>query len=324
MKTFAAIAFAGVASATLMDPNDYEFMRYVTKYNKFYETVEEFTRRMEIFVETKLTIAMLNNRNSSYRAGLNQFSDWTNEEYESMLGLLADYDVSDNEKWTGAPNSTGIDWRTIGDTVTPVKDQGACGSCWAFSATETTESSWVIAGNDQVIMAPQELVDCAKGLFSNHGCNGGWYYYAWNWNKDNMTMRESDYPYTSGSTGDETPCAYDESKGVTLVADYGQVAEDTDSIKARIEQGPVSVAVAAGNDVFRNYTSGIVTEADGCPTRLDHAIQAVGWGSENGQDYYIVRNSWNTTWGDQGYIKIGTGSGKGVCGINQAVYWNSV
>ena len=122
MKTFAAIAFAGVASATLMDPNDYEFMRYVTKYNKFYETVEEFTRRMEIFVETKLTIAQLNNRNSSYRAGLNQFSDWTNEEYESMLGLLADYDVSDNEKWTGAPNSTGIDWRTIGDTVTPVKD----------------------------------------------------------------------------------------------------------------------------------------------------------------------------------------------------------
>ena len=137
-------------------------------------------------------------------------------------------------------------------------------------------------------------------------------------------MRESDYPYTSGTTGTETPCAYDESKGVTLVKDYGQVAEDTASIKAAIENGPVSVAVAAGNDVFRNYSSGVVTEADGCPTRLDHAIQAVGWGNDGTTDYYIVRNSWNTTWGDQGYILIGAADGKGVCGINQAVYWNEV
>lgn len=208
--------------------------------------------------------------------------------------------------------------------MTPVKDQGQCGSCWAFSATETTESSWVIAGNDQVIMSPQELVDCAKGLFSNHGCNGGWYYYAWKWNKTNKTMTEESYPYTSGTTGDETACVYDADVGVTLVADYGQVAEDTDSIKARLEEGPVSVAVAAGNNVFRNYTSGIVTEADGCPTNLDHAIQAVGYGYEGEQGYYIVRNSWNTTWGDQGYIKIGMAEGKGVCGINQAVYWNAV
>lgn len=154
MKTFAATALAGVASATLMTPNDYEFMRYVTKFNKFYQTVEEFEMRMEQFVKTKLTIAELNNRNSKYVAGLNQFSDWTEDEYNKMLGLTADYEVFEGEKRTGVPNSSGIDWRTIGDTVTPVKDQGQCGSCWAFSATETTESSWVIAGNDQVIMAP--------------------------------------------------------------------------------------------------------------------------------------------------------------------------
>ena len=99
---------------------------------------------------------------------------------------------------------------------------------------------------------------------------------------------------------------------------------DTDCIKARIEQGPVSVAVAAGNNVFRNYSSGIVTEADNCPTTIDHAIQAVGWGYEGDQGYYIVRNSWNTTWGDQGYIKLGMAEGKGVCGVNEYVYWNSV
>jgi|Transcript_6733 cathepsin L len=170
-------------------------------------------------------------------------------------------------------------------------------------------------------MAPQELVDCSKGLFSNHGCGGGWYYYAYKWLKHNKTMRESDYPYTSGVTGKETKCAYDASKGVTNVSSYKKVAKKTESIKAAIDIGPVNVAVSAGNDVFRNYSSGIVTEADGCPNRVDHAILAVGYGYEGNQGYYIVRNSWNTYWGDQGYIKIGMAGGKGVCGINQDVYY---
>ena len=251
-------------------------------------------------------------------------SDFTQEEYNNMLGIKADLPQEDSaEVWTGVSNGP-VDWRALGMT-TPVKDQGACGSCWAFSATESVESAWMIAGNDQVIMAPQELVDCSKGLFSNHGCNGGWYYYAWKWLQTSMTMQESDYPYTSGTTGTETACAYDAAKGVTNVSSYAQIAEDTESIKAAIENAPVSVAVSAGNDVFRYYTSGVVTEADGCPTALDHAIQAVGWGTDaSGQDYYIVRNSWAATWGDAGFIMIGTGSGKGVCGINQAVYSVSV
>jgi cathepsin L len=135
-------------------------------------------------------------------------------------------------------------------------------------------------------------------------------------------MKEDDYAYVSGTTMDETKCTYDESKGVTNVSSYMQVKKDTESIKAAIEIGPVNVAVAAGNNVFRNYESGIVTEDDGCPTRVDHAIVAVGYGYEGTQGYYIVRNSWNTTWGDQGYIKIGMADGKmGVCGINQDVYY---
>ncbi len=326
MKTFALATLAAVSQATLMTEMDYTFMKFITKFGKFYETVEEFNMRREMFVASEQKIAELNSKNSSSKFGHNHMSDYTDEEYHKMMGLdqdiLPESQLFPFRAQEGA-NSSPIDWRTLGK-VTPVKDQGQCGSCWAFSATESTESAWMIAGNDEVIMAPQELVDCAKGVFSNHGCNGGWYYYAWKWNQDHMTMRESDYPYTSGTTGTETACAYDESKGVTFVTDYQQVAEDTASIKAAIEQQPVSVAVSAGNDVFRYYTSGIVTEADGCPTRLDHAIQAVGWGSDNGQDYYIVRNSWNTTWGNQGYIYIGTAEGKGVCGINQAVWFPSV
>ena len=323
MKTFALATLAAAAQATLMTTADYAFMNYITTHNKYYETVEEYKLRQEIFIRTELAIEELNTKNANYTAGHNKFSDWTQAEKDQLLGLK-NMDLPEpyypKIGFSGERNGSPIDWRTVDGVVTPVKDQGACGSCWAFSATETVESAWVIAGNEQVIMAPQELVDCAKSILTNHGCNGGWYYYAWDWLKTHKSMRESDYPYTSGTTGEETTCAYDESKGVTNTKGYVHVAEDTASIKAAIEQRPVSVAVSAGNDVFMYYTGGIITEDMGCPTRVDHAIQAVGWGSEGGQDYYIVRNSWSADWGEDGFVRIGTGSGAGTCGINAYVY----
>ena len=308
----------------MLDHIAYEFMKFIAVHGKEYVTLEEWNRRLALFEETWNFIEERNSTDSSYRAGTNQFSDWSHEEYESMLGLKGiERDEDQEDLFTGVSNSNGVDWRNTRGVVTAVKNQGQCGSCWAFSATESVESAYVIAGNKQVIMAPQELVDCSKGLFSgNHGCSGGWYYNAWKWLENSMTMAEEDYPYTSGDDGRETKCAYDESKGVTYVSSYKQVSKDTESIKAAIEIGPVSVAVSAGNDVFRNYQSGIVTEDDGCPTRVDHAIQAVGYGYEGEQGYYIVRNSWDTTWGDKGFIKIGMADGKkGVCGINQDVYY---
>jgi len=304
----------------MLDHIAYEFMKFIAVHGKEYVTLEEWNNRLALFTSAYKFVEEHNSSDSSYKAGLNQFSDWTDEERSKLLGLSGLLHENNEPTISGVPTNDSIDWREIGDTVTPVKDQGACGSCWAFSATETVESAYVIAGNDQVIMAPQELVDCARGLFSNHGCNGGWYYYAWKWLESNMSMRESDYPYTSGSTGEETTCAYDAAEGVTYTSGYAQCSPDTDSIKACIEQGPVSVAVAAGNNTFMGYSSGIITEADGCPTQLDHAIQAVGYGYEGDQGYYIVRNSWNTTWGDAGYVRIGMAEGAGVCGINQAVY----
>ena len=322
MKSFAIAAIASLAQATIMSELEFAFMNYAVAHNKNYASVEEFQARFTNFVAQEAHIVRQNAKATGHTAAHNYLSDYSTEEYMNMMGLKDQDREADQEyMFTATPNSTGIDWRTVKGVVTPVKDQGQCGSCWAFSATESVESHYVLAGNDQVIMAPQELVDCSKGLFSNHGCSGGWYYYAWKWLESSKSMTEADYPYTSGVTGKETKCAYDSAKGVTNVSDYKQVSKDTDSIKAAIELGPVSVAVSAGNDVFRNYSSGIVTADDGCPTNVDHAIQAVGWGSEDGQDYYIVRNSWNTTWGDQGFIKLATGTGKGVCGINQDVYY---
>ena len=147
------------------------------------------------------------------------------------------------------------------------------------------------------------------------------YYNAWKWEKDHYTMKESDYPYVSGTTKVHGDCSYDESKGVTEVSGFKQVSADVDSIKAAVERQPLSIAVMADNDAFRNYSSGVIT-ADQCPGRIDHAIQAVGWGTENGQDYFIVRNSWNTVWGDKGFAKLAADdSGDGTCGMNSVVYY---
>ena len=108
----------------------------------------------------------------------------------------------------------------------------------------------------------------------NEGCNGGWYYWAYDWLKDNKTMLEADYPYTAK----DGTCTYDASKGVTGVSSYQQTKGRTANLNAIYNQGPVNVAVAAGNDVFRNYSSGVITMNDGCPTEVDHGIVAVGWG----------------------------------------------
>jgi len=325
MKAFAAALYMAMAQAELMHKVDYDFMRYVSTHNKMYGTVEEFELRKETFARADAWIRNVNsNPESTYTAGHNRFSDMTEDEKRVLFALKdlpkppvddLEYVVDDEE-----PNAlpTSWDWRTQG-AVTPVKDQGQCGSCWAFSSIEAIESAWIIKGNSMTIMSEQELVDCSSST-GNQGCNGGWYFWSYEWLANNYTMTEADYPYTSGTTGTETACAYNASKGVTKVASYGRTLGTSKNL-TRIQQQPVNVAVAAGNNVFMYYTGGIITTTSGCPTSIDHAIVAVGWGVDNGTQYYIVRNSWGTDWGENGYVRIQTSGGVGVCGINQYVYY---
>ena len=328
MKTFALAAIAGLASAE-MSAEMTSYMNYISQHSKSYENMQEFYDRFQLFQQAEASIAELNSANSRATFGHNQFSDWTHQEYVSMLGLRFEETPELYINKTANVESTNgdsFDWRDQSGVVTPVKDQGQCGSCWAFSATEAVESAYVIAGNEQVIMSPQELVDCSKGLLSNHGCNGGMYYHGWKWEESHKTMRESDYPYVSGTTKEaQSTCNYDESKGVVYTTGYNQVSADVDSIKNAIKTvGPVSIAINAETKVFQTYKSGIITESDGCPTKIDHAVLAVGYGYDGDQGYFIVRNSWNTTWGDEGYVKLGMAEGAGVCGMNQVVYNVSV
>lgn len=182
-------------------------MDWAIKYNKKYETLEDYKLRANLFIESLKLVEEQNKKDVSLKFGLNHMSDWLPEEFEATLGLKDQviFDLPD-KLFYGSPKADSIDWRDVKDVVAPVKDQGMCGSCWAFSSISAIESAYVIAGNEQVIMSEQELVDCSRGLLSNHGCNGGFYYYAYNWLKHNKTMREEDYAYVSGQTRDETEC----------------------------------------------------------------------------------------------------------------------
>ena len=153
-------------------------------------------------------------------------------------------------------------------------------------------------------------------LTRNHGCAGGWYYWAWDYLEKRGQMSEKDYPFigTAGS------CEYFENNAIVKTTSGGvKVREDSDSIMAAILIQPVSVAISANSDIFRTYKTGVITSAD-CSTALDHAVAVVGFNYDATPPYYIVKNSWNTIYGDKGYVKIAIADGYGICGINQKVY----
>jgi C1A family cysteine protease len=315
MKSFAATLFAA-ATARVMTENDFEFINYVAQHNKNYATVEEFNMRAAIFAETHSEIASLQNETSQH--GHNKFSDYTREEYTAMLGFKNEQmPVSNASCVSGKPNETEVNWVKAGK-VDKVQDQGECGSCWAFSTALATSSAYAIDVKDVVYsLSQQQLVDCSKG--DNEGCNGGMYYYAWDYLKDHSFMLKSDYPYT----GKNGKCKYNESKGVMKTikktgATYSDICSDSASIKSALESKPASVAIKADSTVFQTYKSGVITSKK-CGTSSDHAVTAVGHGHEDGHDYILVQNSWGTSWGDHGLVKIAATEGKGTCGINQNV-----
>lgn len=248
-----------------------------------------------------------------------------------MMGLnpdqIAGLDIVKSVPEVQGDLPASVDWRDEGK-VSIVKDQGSCGSCWAFSTTGAVESAWAIANPDSEmqLFSESQLVDCATGEWLSSGCNGGWYYWAYDYLRSYKLETEADYPYTPS----DQACAYDASKGVTNVSSYSCVSDlgtggTRTAIQAAIAQGPSNVAVAAGNQYFQTYTGGVLSSTK-CPTFIDHAILAVGYGqTETGTEYYIVKNSWGADWGEEGYIRIeATTDGAGICGVNQFVFFPTI
>jgi C1A family cysteine protease len=288
---------------------------YLAKYHKSYGTKEEYNFRLSVFSNNYHKIMshnMLNAGKEGYQMGVNKFTDMTAAEFKKRLG----YRPKQNRQRkveilheTASPSS--VDWRSKG-AVTPVKDQGQCGSCWAFSTTGSVEGINQISTGKLLSLSEQQLVDCS-GSFGNEGCDGGLMDDGFQYVEKNALELESDYPYTA----EDGSCSYKSGKGKVSVKGYKDVkANSPTQLEAAVAQQPVSVAIEADTDVFQSYTSGIISSS-ACGTNLDHGVLVVGYGTENGKDYWILKNSWGSDWGEKGFFRIlkTTKTGPGICGL---------
>ena len=225
------------------------------------------------------------------------------------------------ERSKSSSAASSVDWVSAG-AVTPVKDQGQCGSCWSFSTTGALEGAYYTTYGSLPSFSEQQLVDCDNRQHGGKdmGCNGGLMDNAFTWIKKNGGLcTEVSYPYVSGTTQTAGTCQSTCSAVKnSAVVSYTDVPIKSDSAMMQaLTQQPVSVAIEADQKAFQLYKSGVFTGE--CGVNLDHGVLVVGFGSMSGSDYYRVKNSWGTTWGDAGYIYIGRGSqfndGQGQCGV---------
>jgi len=210
-------------------------------------------------------------------------------------------------------NATPINWVSKG-AVNAIKDQKQCGSCWAFSAVSAMESAHKIKSGKLLSFAEQQLVDCST---ASHGCNGGNAGSAFTYYQSSAAMSESSYTYTAKNG----TCKYSSNNtGVKSTSHSKVTSSSASAMKTALAGRPLSVAIEADKSVFQSYKSGIFNSTS-CGTSLDHATNVVGWGSSGSTDYWIMRNSWGTSWGESGYMRIAIVDGDGICGIQKQVVY---
>ncbi|ONK77661.1 uncharacterized protein A4U43_C02F9140 [Asparagus officinalis] len=285
--------------------------------------LNEKHRRFNVFKENVKFIHEFNKKDKPYKLGLNRFGDMTKDEFRRTF---AGSRISHHRMLRGNPRGGGgfmhgnteglpssVDWRQMG-AVTPVKDQGLCGSCWAFSTVVAVEGINQIKTEKLVSLSEQELVDCDKAD-NNAGCDGGLMDVAFEFiRKNGGITTEEDYPYIAK----ERQCdARKNSHHVVVIDGHENVpANDEESLMKAVANQPVSVSIEASGQAFQFYSEGVFT--GDCGTELDHGVAAVGYGTtRDGTKYWIVKNSWGADWGEKGYVRMerGVSAPEGLCGI---------
>lgn len=280
---------------------------------------EEAKMRFNIF-HTHLEFVAKHNEEAAnglqtYTVALNQFAATSPEEFRELLGFHAELKESYEPVHLNGSIPASVDWRQKG-AVTPVQNQGQCGSCWAFSATGALEGANFIKTGKLVQLSVQQLLDCDdKG--QDQGCNGGLMDNAFDYVQQNGGIDSADdFKYLARRSFFFRCPASKSGKHVGTCSGHTDVpANDEQQLALAVSQQPVSVAIEADQPGFQLYASGVFS-AD-CGTNLDHGVLAVGYGSDNGQDYWIVKNSWGASWGENGYIRMARNVAQtgGQCGI---------
>ncbi|XP_053286125.1 procathepsin L [Pleuronectes platessa] len=288
-----------------------------------YEDLDEMQRRA-IWEENKQKI---NDNNQGFLMGIrpfamamNKYGDLTQQEFQVLQGAAINAQFVHRGKTVSARrlrinarqlDAWFVDYRNMG-YVTEVKDQGYCGSCWAFSTTGAIEGQIYKKTGQLVSLSEQNLVDCSKA-YGTFGCNGAWMANAYDYVVNNGLQSTSTYPYTSVDT---QPCYYDSRRAVAHIKDYRFIPKGDEQALADAVAtiGPITVAIDADHASFLFYSSGIYDEPTCNPNNLSHAVLLVGYGSDGGQDYWIIKNSWGSSWGEGGYMRM-VRDGSNTCGI---------
>lgn len=303
-----------------------EFEAFVRKYDKHYESPEEEERRRHIFCDRLAWIKKRNSENHKYTVGVTRFADLSPEEFRSAYGMPAEYkNASISEIWggleevkdpsllrsTAAPSS--VDWRREG-AVSVVQNQGHCGACWTFATTGALEGAWKVFGGSLYVLSSQQLLDCADADYGNMGCKGGNPINGFAYIKDKglCTARSYGYKAVQGAC---------QASSCTQVIPPGGVRgpwpvkqDDENALMQAVAQQPVAVGIDGESEVFQLYRSGILGPT--CGIKIDHGVLLVGYGTDGGTPYWIIKNSWGVQWGEDGFGRLQRGvSGTGECGI---------
>jgi cathepsin L len=310
---YKAVALLALVAVAIAHPT---FQEYKSMYGKSYRSGAEEQLRSFIYQSNLEYIDSVNAEGLSYKLGVNEYADMLHTEFRTLY-LARTTDFSHVKPASSSVNvgdlPASIDWRTHNPpVVTPIKNQGQCGSCWAFSTTGSTEGQHALATGNLVSLSEQNLVDCSTAE-GNEGCNGGLMTQAFEYIiKNNGIDTEASYPYKAV----DGKCKFNAADvGATLSSYYSiPSGSEADLQNATATVGPISIAMDAGLASFQLYTSGVYAPKGCSSTQLDHGVLVVGYGVDGSQDYWIVKNSWGTTWGMEGYFLLARNDNN-MCGV---------